>query len=92
MEILLRLEVLFLLFIYPPVMGMLLRNKKITVKRVLITTITSVSIVFGTLYLFSMSQTPPSSAVQFADWASAIGITVFMWLFLFLMTKPFHKS
>ena len=92
METLLRLEVLFLLFIYPPVMGVLLRNKKITVKRVLITTITSVSIVFGTLYLFSMSATPSSSTVQFVDWASAIGITVFMWLFLFLMTKPFHKS
>ena len=92
METLLRLEVLFLLFIYPPVMGVLLRNKKITVKRVLITTITSVSIVFGTLYLFSMSATPSSSTVQFVDWASAIGITVFMWLFLFLMTKPFHKN
>lgn len=92
MELLLRLEVFFLLFIYPFVMGMLTRNKKIALKNFLVTTITLVSIVFGTLYLYSVSLAPSFSTVSIVDWMSAIGITVFMWLFLFLMTKPFHKN
>lgn len=95
MELLLRLEIYFLFLLYPFIMGMLARRKMIPFKRFLITTITLVSIFLGTLYLYLVTLSPDSSTViklSVDDWMTAIGLSVLLWLFLYIMTKPFYKN
>ncbi len=95
MESILRLETYILFIFYPVLMGLLLRRKKITLKKVILTTNTLLSIYFGTLYLYLVTLDRPFLTVfmlPLDDWKTSIVVSIFSWLFLFLMTRPFHKD
>ena len=95
MEFILRLEVYTLFFIYPILMGLLLRRKKITLKQVILTTNIFISVLSGTLYLYAVTLGPTSPSVfmlSLEDWVKSISLSIFIWLFMFLMTRPFYKD
>jgi len=95
MEFFLRFEIYILFLFYPVLMGLLVRSKKITFKSFILTTNILVSIFIGTLYLYSVASSIASST-QFilspGDWITATAVSLFLWLLLFLMTRPFHKN
>lgn len=95
MELLLRLEVYFLFLFYPITVGLLLRRKKIKLKFLILVTNTLVSMFFGTLYLYSAISGQLYSSIfmlPLKEWVSLIAGSVVLWLFLYLMTKPFQKN
>lgn len=94
MEVFLRFAFYFLFLVYPITMGFMLRHKKITIKQLILVTNTLLSIFFGALvlYLATLDQASPSiSQISSDDWILSITVSVFLWLLLYLVTKPFHK-
>jgi len=95
MELFLRLEIYTLFIFYPIIMGLLLRRKKITIKQVILITNTLVSILFETLYLYlvTLDKIPGNVFMPpLDDWITSITLSILLWLFLFLVTRPFHKN
>lgn len=95
MELFLRLEIYTLFIFYPILMGLLLRRKKITIKQVILITNTLVSILFETLYMYLVTLDKIPDRVfmpPLDDWITSITLSILLWLFLFLVTRPFHKS
>jgi hypothetical protein len=95
MESVVRLEIYFIFIFYPILMGILVRRKKITLKRVMLLSITLISILFQTLYLYAttLDRTPRKVFILSSDeWITSIALSIGLWLFLFLMTRPFHKD
>lgn len=94
MEFVFRLAFYFLLA-SPILMGILYGSKKITLKQVFLMTITFVSIFFEILYLYLATLDQPSKNVFMLphdEWITSVALSVFLWLFLFLVTRPFHKN
>lgn len=94
MEFVFRL-VLYVLLFSPILMGILRRHKKLTLKQVFLITITLVSIFSESLYLYLATLDQTSGYVfrlPLHDWTTSIAISVFLWFFLFLATRPFHKN
>lgn len=95
MEVFLRSAFYFLFLVYPITMGLMLRHKKITIRQLILVSNTLLSIFFGTLvlYLATLDQVSPSiSQISYYDWMLSITVSVFLWLFLHLFTKPFHEK
>lgn len=95
MESIFRLEFYILLLVYPVVMGLLYRHKRITLKRLILITNTAISILFETSILYFITLDKGLGTVfvlSLDDWILSISLSAFVWLFLFLVTKPFHKN
>jgi hypothetical protein len=95
MEFWFRIFTYFVLLVYPVLMGLLFRYKKITIKQVIITTNTLLSIFFGliALVLPILDKPQPSLLiVQKEDWIFSMGLSIGLWLFFFAITKPFYKD
>jgi len=97
MEFWIRLEFYAIFLVYPVVIGLLIRYKKIklTFKQILLITNTLICIFSGTLTLAIPILDQPSrtiSTLSSGDWMFAIVISVSSWIFLFLITLPFQKS
>ena len=95
MEVFLRFAIYFLFLVYPITIGLMLRHKKITIKQLILITNTLLSIFFGILglYVATLNQGSQSkSQLSSADWVLSITVSVFLWLFLYLITKPFHRK
>lgn len=95
MEVFLRSAFYFLFLVYPITMGLMLRHKKITIRQLILLTNTLLSIFFGALvlYLATLDQASPSlSQISSNDWMLSITVSIFLWLSLYLLTKPFHRK
>jgi hypothetical protein len=95
MEVFLRSAFYFLFLVYPVTMGLMLRHKKTTIKQLILITNTLLSVFFGILglYLATLDQASPSlSQISSYDWMLSITVSVFLWLFVHLFTKPFHRK
>ena len=94
MEVFLRFAFYFLFLVYPITMGLMIRHKKIKIRTVILVSNTLLSIFFGTLVLYAAilyRASPSISQISSNDWMLSITVSVFLWLLLYLITKPFHK-
>lgn len=91
MDVFLTLAIYFLFLVCPITLGLLVRYKKITIRQMILVANTLLSFFFGFLGLYAALSDKASqtlSMLSLDDWVISIVVSVFLWLLLFLLTKP----
>ena len=94
MENFMTLIIYIALLIGPVALGLLVYYKKIKRKQAYLIVNTLLSLLFGSLVIYAETSDPPRTIfmLSVSEWLISIGVAIFSWIPMFLVTRLFMRD